>query len=174
MINHKNGKQNPIASGRDYCQRAKLNFGWVNIFYKGKKIVKIALGLKGKGKSNPKLTHDIKRVLTEGIEHSDLQLDLTGLTPFEKKVLNRCSEIKFGEVLSYGELARVIGKPRAGRAVGRVMAKNPLPLLFPCHRVIHSDGRLGGFTAGCQIKKRLLENEGWQVRGTGPSARVRK
>jgi methylated-DNA-[protein]-cysteine S-methyltransferase len=75
-------------------------------------------------------------------------------------------------VLTYGELARKAGKPGAARAVGRVMATNPIPIVIPCHRVVGSDLKLHGFGGGLAMKKRLLELEGLTVKGSGPGARV--
>ncbi len=91
----------------------------------------------------------------------DIHIELSRFTPFTKKVLSICRDITFGRTVSYGRLAEKAGLPAAGRAVGRVLAKNPTPLLIPCHRVIRSDGQLGGFTAtgGIAVKKRLLEME---------------
>jgi len=81
---------------------------------------------------------------------------------FAKRVLTVCRDIGFGQTVSYGRLAEMAGKPGAARAVGMVMAKNPLPLIIPCHRVICSNGSLGGFSAsgGVNLKKRLLKLEG--------------
>lgn len=83
------------------------------------------------------------------------------LSLFAKKVLAACRSIGFGEVFTYRQLAKKIGKPDAARAVGIVMAKNPLPLIIPCHRIIRSDGKLGGFSApgGIKTKKKLIELE---------------
>jgi methylated-DNA-[protein]-cysteine S-methyltransferase len=85
-------------------------------------------------------------------------LNLEGLGPFTKKVLNACQRIPAGKTISYSQLARMIGKPRAGRAVGNALAKNPVPLVIPCHRVIHSDGTIGKFSApgGTALKKMLI------------------
>ena len=88
-------------------------------------------------------------------------LTLSRLSPFSRKVLNACSKIPFGKTVSYSQLARMIGSPRASRAVGNALAKNPIPLIIPCHRVIHSDGSLGNFSAsgGTSTKKKLLALE---------------
>ena len=83
---------------------------------------------------------------------------LTG-TDFEKKVWSALYEIPFGETRSYKWVAEKIGKPSAARAVGRALSKNPLPVIVPCHRVIESDGSIGGYSSGTDIKKRLLEME---------------
>jgi methylated-DNA-[protein]-cysteine S-methyltransferase len=81
-------------------------------------------------------------------------------TDFEKTVWKQLARIPFGETRSYGELARAAGVPGAARAVGRAMGKNPLPIVLPCHRVIRSDGSLGGFGMGIDAKQDLLKLEG--------------
>ena len=83
---------------------------------------------------------------------------LTG-TDFEKKVWVALTEIPFGETRTYKWVAEKIGKPSAARAVGRALSKNPIPIVIPCHRVIESDGSLGGYSSGVDIKRRLLEME---------------
>jgi len=85
-----------------------------------------------------------------------------GFSAFGRGVLMVCRDITYGNRKSYGEVAEMIGKAGAGRAVGGVLAKNPLPLIIPCHRVICANGRLGGFSAagGISYKRRLLGLEG--------------
>jgi O-6-methylguanine DNA methyltransferase len=77
-------------------------------------------------------------------------------------VLRAAARIPPGEVRSYAWVATQIGRPRAARAVGRVMARNPLPLLFPCHRVVDSSGNLHDYYYGLEMKARLLEMEGYR------------
>ncbi len=79
---------------------------------------------------------------------------------FRFKVWKACSEIPYGSTISYGALARRAGYPRAARAVGTAMAHNPLPILVPCHRVVTSDGKLGGYGGGEAMKRELLIREG--------------
>jgi len=81
-------------------------------------------------------------------------------TDFEKLVWRQAAEIPFGSTVSYGELAAMCGHPGAARAVGTVLGKNPVMLVVPCHRVILKDGRLGGFSSGAWLKKKLLALEG--------------
>ncbi|MFH1782500.1 MAG: MGMT family protein [Candidatus Omnitrophota bacterium] len=81
------------------------------------------------------------------------------MTSFEKKVYTVVKRIPAGETRSYAWVAREIGSPKAVRAVGRALNNNPYPLIVPCHRVIHSDGRLGEYVFGSELKKRLLETE---------------
>lgn len=80
-------------------------------------------------------------------------------TDFEKKVWDALNEIPFGETRAYKWIAERIGNPGAVRAVGRALSKNPIPIVVPCHRVIESDGSIGGYSSGVNIKKRLLEME---------------
>jgi O-6-methylguanine DNA methyltransferase len=92
----------------------------------------------------------------------DAIVDISDLTPFEQAALRAAARIPPGEVRSYAWVATQIGRPRAARAVGRVMARNPLPLLFPCHRVVDSSGDLHDYYYGLEMKARLLEMEGYR------------
>ena len=77
-------------------------------------------------------------------------------SPFRKKVLETERKIPYGETRSYGEVAEMVNNPLASRAVGSANAENPLPLYFPCHRIINSNGKLGGFSGGLNVKQYLL------------------
>ena len=81
------------------------------------------------------------------------------VTPFQKKVLTALRRVPYGETISYGELAKNIGNPKAGRAVGQANARNPIPIVIPCHRVIGSSGNLTGFGGGITVKQTLLDLE---------------
>lgn len=78
----------------------------------------------------------------------EVKLDQRGLSAFQRRVLAFLQDLPFGDVTTYGELARLAGSPRAARAVGSVMAINPFAILVPCHRVLAGDGRLGGYSGG--------------------------
>ena len=92
-----------------------------------------------------------------------LRYDLAGLTPFERAVLMKTLEIPSGEVRPYGWVAREIGRPRAVRAVGSALGRNPVPVLIPCHRVVRSDGQLGNYGLGVPMKRTLLSAEGVDI-----------
>ena len=96
----------------------------------------------------------------ERVVFDSFQLELAGVTSFQRRVLESCREIPYGEVLSYGELADKAGHPGAARAVGSVMRGNRHPILIPCHRVVASSG-IGGFSSpqGVKLKERLLSLE---------------
>jgi O-6-methylguanine DNA methyltransferase len=89
----------------------------------------------------------------------DIPLDLSGSTPFERRVYEVTREIPFGKVATYGQIAKAMGKPNAQRAVGNALGKNPIGIVIPCHRVVGWDS-LGGFTGGLEHKKKLLRFEG--------------
>jgi O-6-methylguanine DNA methyltransferase len=96
------------------------------------------------------------------IEALTLSVDLGGLTDFQKQVLQAACEIPRGTLVSYADIARKIENPRAVRAVGQALGRNPIPILIPCHRVIASDGGLGGYSGGggLETKRKLLILEG--------------
>jgi methylated-DNA-[protein]-cysteine S-methyltransferase len=99
----------------------------------------------------------------ENVDFStDPAVNLDGLNAFDRKVLQTCRKIPAGETTTYGELAVRVGHPGAARAVGTALARNPIPLIIPCHRVLRSDGHLGGFSApgGLTTKQKLLRHEG--------------
>jgi len=92
------------------------------------------------------------------LKRFDLPLAPVG-TAFQLSVWEALKAIPYGEVASYGEIARAIGNPKAVRAVGGANARNPIPIIIPCHRVIGSDGSLTGFGGGLETKRRLLDLE---------------
>jgi methylated-DNA-[protein]-cysteine S-methyltransferase len=96
----------------------------------------------------------------EAMNFSIAELDFEGYGGFERRVLLADHQIPRGRVMTYGGLAAKVGVPGGARAVGNVMAGNPFPLVIPCHRVIRSDGSLGGFGGGLTMKRALLEMEG--------------
>ena len=96
-----------------------------------------------------------------------LALDLKSATDFQREVLLETVRIPFGRVRSYGEVAIRIGRPQAARAVGGALARNPIGIIIPCHRVVAHDGLLHGFSSphGIRTKAALLEHEGILIKG---------
>lgn len=90
----------------------------------------------------------------------DYMSDLEDFTPFQRAVWAAMRTIPYGETRSYQWIARRIGRPRAARAVGSACGRNPLAIVQPCHRVVGSNGKLGGFSGGLDLKKALLKLEG--------------
>jgi methylated-DNA-[protein]-cysteine S-methyltransferase len=89
----------------------------------------------------------------------DIPLELNG-TPFQREVWTALAEIPYGQTVSYAELAEMVGRPKAFRAVGQANGSNPIPIVLPCHRVVASGGSIGGYGGGVSTKRRLLALEG--------------
>jgi methylated-DNA-[protein]-cysteine S-methyltransferase len=99
------------------------------------------------------------------VDFTAVATDLTDVGPFEQKIYATARQVRWGQTLSYGELARQIGSPGAARAVGQALGRNPVPIVIPCHRILAKGGRIGGFSAhgGSVTKERLLALEGVRV-----------
>jgi methylated-DNA-[protein]-cysteine S-methyltransferase len=106
---------------------------------------------------------DVRRELDEYFAGTrtefDLPLDLR-VAPFQADVLRELALVPYGRTETYGALAAKVGRPRAARAVGTVMNRNPIPIILPCHRIVGANGSLTGYAGGLDVKRRLLELEG--------------
>jgi methylated-DNA-[protein]-cysteine S-methyltransferase len=98
----------------------------------------------------------------EKVDFSDLPLDLRACSPFNKAVYDAALSVQWGDTATYGALARKIGSPRAARAVGHALSRNPIAIIIPCHRILAAGAKIGGFSAhgGVALKERLLGLEG--------------
>ena len=138
----------------------------ISVEVSGAGVERVSMLRRGKGKSSaevePPLARRARRELAEYLRGErkafGLPLALSSLPPFSQKILREAAKIPYGETRSYGWLAAQAGNPRAARAVGQAMHRNPVPLLVPCHRVVAADG-LGGFGSGLGLKKALLAHE---------------
>ena len=147
------------------CGYFKSQIGIIKISYE-EKIKKIELANEFPGKSEKdEIFHLFKDQILEylsgtrkNFDHLDL-LDLGG-TDFQKSVWKALLEIPYGQTSSYKQIANLIGNPKAVRAVGTACGNNPFLIIIPCHRIVKSDGSLGGFAYGSEIKKNLLKLEG--------------
>ena len=109
---------------------------------------------------------DVQRYMAgERVDFSAIALDLTGVAPFYLEVYAASRRVGWGETATYGELARQVGAPGAARAVGQAMARNPVAVIIPCHRILASGNKVGGFSAfgGTVSKQRLLGLEGVRI-----------
>jgi len=106
---------------------------------------------------------EVRRELDEYFEgrrqEFELRLDLR-VAPFHEEVLRELARVPYGRVDTYGHLAALVGRPRAARAIGTVMNRNPIPIVLPCHRIIGANGSLTGYGGGLPAKRLLLELEG--------------
>lgn len=123
---------------------------------------------------SPRHTQDVRRELDEYFEGKrrafTIPVDLSFLRGFGRRVLEETAGIPFGALATYREVATRAGSPRASRAAGNALAANPVPIVVPCHRVVHSGGGLGGYTGGLDRKVTLLRLEGVEP----PPPRVRR
>lgn len=165
-------------SGRHCYTVFRTAWGWVGFASIDGAVIRFALP----DKSRSRVEQDLRRQCPDARFSDKLQLrlqhavqayfagadasfqcrvDISWASPFGQKVLRRCARIAPGRSISYAQLATRCRHPRAARAVGRVMASNRLTLLIPCHRVIRTDGSLGGYSApqGLPLKERLLAHE---------------
>lgn len=130
--------------------------GIVRIYLPGQKIDPIESSLP-EGISSA-FVHQLEEYLNGQRKDWNLPYSLTG-TPFRLSCLYACLSIPYGETRSYSEIAEAVGHPGACRAVGTAMSSNPLPLIIPCHRVLPSDGSIGKYGGGSDLKRELLELE---------------
>ena len=148
--------------------------GWVGLLASSKGLRRLVLPLPDQeqvlrelGQSaetphNPSAFNDLPQRITryfsgERVKLSDA-VELDDISPFQRRVLNRLRRIPYGQTRSYGWLARMVGVPQGPRAVGQAVARNPVPLIIPCHRVVGANG-LGGFGGGLDLKRLLLRLE---------------
>lgn len=112
-----------------------------------------------KGAGPPLIQKELKEYFENGREEFTQKIGFMKGTEFDMNVWLALQEVPYGETRTYKWLAEKIGKPAASRAVGQALSRNPLPILLPCHRIIESNGSIGGYSGGVDIKRRLLEIE---------------
>ncbi len=138
---------------------------YVNMTIHGDKLASVSFSEKppkgNYGRDHPYLARVLEHISTGQEDLRDIPLDLR-VTPFEREVLETLRKVPPGELITYGDVARLLGRPGAARAIGNICAKNPAPVVVPCHRVVPSTGGLGNYTGGKGVstKRRLLEREG--------------
>lgn len=118
-----------------------------------------AYGLVPDARKVARLTTQVRAYLSGQRMEWDIELDLSWVTPFRRDVLLETYRVPRGQVASYADIARRVGRPTAFRAVGNTMRTNPIPIVIPCHRIVGTGG-IGGFGGGLEMKQRLLALEG--------------
>lgn len=146
-----------------YCDYLKTDIGLIEMIEESGKIVRIHLVETIQNKVNTttlltKVKKQLQEYFTGNRKVFDLEIDFTGTT-FQKKVWSALLKIPYGETVSYQDIANRIGNPKAVRAVGGAIHRNPLLIVIPCHRVIGKNGDLTGFAYGMNAKRKLLELE---------------
>jgi methylated-DNA-[protein]-cysteine S-methyltransferase len=156
-------RQKKSRSTEPFYDIVESPLGTLYLLFSGETLRGIAFKKPGevlrKGKAPPLIKNELKEYFENGREEFTLKIGLTKGTEFDKKVWLTLREIPYGETRTYKWLAEKVGKPNASRAVGQALSRNPIPIILPCHRVIESDGSIGGYSSGVDIKRRLLEIE---------------
>lgn len=189
--NQKKRNQEKMPSAESlFCASARFQIGEVGVVCSEKGLHEVAIrnvrsslaarqasGTSVLSRSDSKAAALARRALAEIAEFLDgrrrkftVPLDLRG-TPFQMQVWKALLRIPYGETRSYGEIARAVGRPKAARAVGMANHTNPVAIVVPCHRVVASDGSLGGYAGGLEMKSRLLRLEA-SPNGTARRARA--
>lgn len=125
-------------------------------------LMRIRLGTRAPRPAASSFEQQIARELTEYFEGTRTQFSVPLKpegTTFQRAVWNALEQIPYGETRTYGDIARAVGNPSASRAVGMANHHNPIPIMIPCHRVVATGGKLGGFGGGVDLKRRLLQLE---------------
>lgn len=158
----------------------KTKWGWFGLLASDKGLVRACLPLNNKDDVHRHLLSGVENAVAEdtvftSIENAvkdyydgkkadftAVEVDLRAFTPFQRSVLSALQSVTYGNQVTYGQLAGAVGSPKAARAIGGCMAKNPLPLIVPCHRVTGASGQMTGFSApgGIETKRRMLQLEG--------------
>lgn len=146
-----------------YCDLYESTLGLLYIQFNKDLLAGISIGQRPQGQKRAKAPARFVRELDEYFNGKLRSFNhpyvLLSGTEFERKVWLALLEIPYGETRSYKWLSGHIGHPNSSRAVGQALAKNPIPIVLPCHRIIESDGRLGGYSPDINIKRKLLDLE---------------
>jgi methylated-DNA-[protein]-cysteine S-methyltransferase len=166
---------------RSYCV-FETRFGWAGLAGSDGRLTRVVLPLESREDAvtairaglNSDAVEDVRAFgslpqMIQGyfdgtrVDFRGVSVHLDYLPPFARRALTECKNLEHGTVATYAEIARRAGSARACRAVGNAMASNPVPVIVPCHRVIASNGGLGGFSGGLDWKRRLLSLEGVDI-----------
>lgn len=145
-----------------YSKRDEFPIGSITVFATDSAVVRITMREEPSGTANDiaeKAIEQLHEYFNGKRRDFDFPICYLRGTTFQQAVWNALQTVSYGETVSYGDIAKAIGRPSALRAVGTAVGKNPLFIVNPCHRVVRSDGALGGFAYGVTIKKQLLQIE---------------
>jgi methylated-DNA-[protein]-cysteine S-methyltransferase len=150
-----------LAAGTD---RGLVRLSYLEFRDEGATLQQLAEDVSPRVLEAPARLDGIRRELDEYFEGRrdsfDIDIDWSPMGEFQRRILEATAAIPFGGHLSYGQVAERAGKPRAFRAAGTALGRNPIPIVIPCHRVWAAGGKLGGYTGGLERKRLLLELEG--------------
>ena len=148
----------------DYCDILQTPIGTLYLVFRSSALISISFEkpiavIPKQTRGSAAAKKELSEYFEQGRRNFSFRTVFIEGTAFEQAVWECLKEIPYGETRTYKWIAGRIGKPLASRAVGNALGKNPIPVIFPCHRIIESDGSIGGYTPGVDIKRRLLEIE---------------
>ena len=156
-------KEKRSSKNQSFYDTFESPIGTLYLIFTGKVLSEISLKkpseIVRKGELSPLIKKELRAYFENGKEEFTQKTAFIKGTEFDRKVWLTLKEVPYGETRTYRWLAERIGKPSACRAVGQALSRNPIPIIFPCHRIIKSDGSIGGYSSGIDIKRRLLEFE---------------
>jgi len=159
----KNMKKKRSSSTDSFHDTFESPFGTLYLLLSGKTLKGITFQkpdeIPRKGDAPALIKKELKEYFEHGREEFTQKIDFPKGTEFEKKVWLALKEVPYGETRTYKWLAEKVSRPSACRAVGRALSRNPIPIILPCHRIIESDGSIGGYSSGVDIKRKLLDIE---------------
>jgi len=154
------GKKKVIES---YYDTFESPIGSLYLVFTGKVLIEIEfsrpIGAIRKREAPSLIKKELREYFENGREEFTQKIGFTKGTEFDRNVWLALREVPYGETRTYKWLAEKVGKPAGSRAVGQALSRNPIPIILPCHRIIESDGSIGGYSAGVDFKRRLLEIE---------------
>jgi methylated-DNA-[protein]-cysteine S-methyltransferase len=146
-----------------YYDTFESPLGTLSLVFTGKILIGVTFkkptGVIRKGEAPSLIKKELREYFENGRQAFTQKIDFAKGTGFDRNVWLALKEVPYGETRTYKWLAEKLGNPAASRAVGQALSRNPIPILLPCHRIIESDGSIGGYSAGSDIKRRLLEIE---------------
>ncbi|MEW6162811.1 MAG: methylated-DNA--[protein]-cysteine S-methyltransferase [Nitrospirota bacterium] len=151
------------SSTESFYDTFESPIGTLYLVFTGKTLREVSFKKPGviprKREAPPLIKKELKEYFEDGREEFTQKIGFTKGTEFDRKVWLALKEVPYGETRTYKWLAEKVGRPSAYRAVGQALSRNPIPILLPCHRIIESNGSIGGYSSGVDIKRRLLEIE---------------
>ena len=151
------------SSTEDFYDTFESPLGTLYLLFSGKNLTSLDFSkpdrMIGRQPGPPQVRKELQEYFEKGRKLFTVRISLEIGSDFDHKVWRALAEIPYGETRTYKWLAEKVGRPNASRAVGQSLSRNPLPIILPCHRIIESDGSIGGYSAGSEIKRRLLDME---------------
>ncbi len=170
-MNSGDRRRRPNRRTDTFCDSAQTPLGVLQVVFSDRRLAEIRFGSEPSPFPRGRMPESFRRQLANYFSgqlrefHQEIVF-LEG-SDFEREVWLSLRAVPYGETRTYKWVAEKIGNPKAVRAVGQALSRNPLPIVLPCHRIIESDGSMGGYSSGIHMKRRLLDMEYYYLMGKG-------